>query len=70
MTLSFEDAEIVDLARQLASYSGESLTSVIRTALEERLSRERLRREADRACAARLEHLDELPAGVRLSELV
>jgi len=59
MSLSFEDGEILDLARELASFSGESLVAAIRTALEEKLGRERLLRGADRNFASRLERLAE-----------
>jgi antitoxin VapB len=57
--LSFEDGEILDLARELAALSGETLISAIRTALEERLGRERMLRSADRGLADRIDHLDD-----------
>ena len=44
MALSLKDPETDRLARQVASLTGESLTTAIRTALAERLKRERLRR--------------------------
>jgi hypothetical protein len=62
MALSFEDGEILDLARELATLSGETLIFAIRTALEQRLGRERLLRNADRNFAERLEHLSDHPA--------
>ena len=44
MALSFKDKEIDSLARQLATLTGETLTEAVRTALAERLRRERLKR--------------------------
>jgi antitoxin VapB len=44
MAFSLKDAEMDALARQVASLTGESLTQTIRTALAERLKRERLKR--------------------------
>jgi hypothetical protein len=51
MSLSFEEGEILDLARELAALSGETLTAAIRTALEERLGRARMLRGADQRFA-------------------
>jgi antitoxin VapB len=53
MPLSFEDGEILDLARELAALSGETLTAAIRTALEEKLGRARMLRGVDREFAER-----------------
>jgi antitoxin VapB len=47
MALSIRDPETDRLARELARLTGESMTGAIRAALEERLARERRRREAD-----------------------
>lgn len=44
MALSLKDQETDRLARQLATLTGESITQAVRTALAERLERERLRR--------------------------
>jgi antitoxin VapB len=44
MALSLKDAETDALARQVATLTGETLTQAIRTALAERLKRERLKR--------------------------
>lgn len=63
MALSLKDKETDHLAREVAKLTGETLTTAIRTALAERLARERLRRgqetdlverlmEIGRACAA------------------
>ena len=62
MALSLKDPETDRLAREVAKMTGETLTVAIRTALEERLHREQLRRgdaglaeqlmEIGRECAA------------------
>ena len=44
MPLSLKDPETDRLAREVAKMTGETLTVAIRTALEERLRREQLRR--------------------------
>ena len=44
MALSIRDPETDRLARELAQLTGETMTRAIRTALEERLGRERQRR--------------------------
>ncbi len=44
MALSLKDRETDRLAREVAELTGETLTQAIRTALAERLQRERLRR--------------------------
>lgn len=43
MALSLKNHETDSLARQVASLTGETLTQAVRTALAERLQRERLR---------------------------
>ena len=43
MALSLKDPETDRLAREVARMTGETLTVAIRTALQERLNRERLR---------------------------
>ena len=47
MALSIRDPETDRLARELARLTGESMTGAIRAALQERLAREKRRREAD-----------------------
>src|SRR5688500_5141153 len=44
MALSLKDPETDRLAREVARLTGESLTTAVRTALAERLEREKLRR--------------------------
>jgi antitoxin VapB len=44
MALSLKDPETDRLAREVTKLTGESLTEAVRTALRERLVRERLRR--------------------------
>jgi antitoxin VapB len=44
LALSFKDKETDRLAREVAALTGETLTDAVRTALAERLERERLRR--------------------------
>ncbi len=44
MALSLKDKETDRLAREVAALTGETLTDAVRTALAERLQRERLRR--------------------------
>jgi len=66
MALSIRDPETDRLARELARLTGESMTGAIRVALEERLAREKRRREADidrrrRAINAIVEHASRLP---------
>jgi antitoxin VapB len=43
MALSFKDPETDRLAREVSRLTGETLTEAVRTALAERLDRERLR---------------------------
>jgi antitoxin VapB len=47
MALSIRDPETDRLARELAQLTGETMTRAIRTALEERLARQRHQREQD-----------------------
>jgi antitoxin VapB len=58
MALSLKDPETDRLAREVAKLTGESLTEAVRTALAERLERERLRRGQPRRSLA--EGLDAL----------
>lgn len=44
MALSLKDPETDRLAREVSRLTGESLTEAVRVALQERLTRERLRR--------------------------
>jgi antitoxin VapB len=60
VALSLKDAETDRLAREVASLTGETLTTAIRTALSQRLERERLRRGRRAGLADRL-----LAIGVR-----
>jgi antitoxin VapB len=57
MALSLKDAETDRLARELAKLTGESLTEAVRTALAERLERERRPRGATKGLAERLDEL-------------
>ena len=52
MALSLKDPETDRLAREVARLTGESLTQAVRTALAERLERERLRRGKPRKSVA------------------
>jgi len=54
MALSLKDKETDRLAREVAALTGETLTTTIRTALAERLERERLRRGISNRLADRL----------------
>jgi antitoxin VapB len=54
MALSLKDKETDRLAREVAALTGETLTDAIRTALTERLERERLRRGGSTRLADRL----------------
>ena len=47
MALSIRDPETDRLARELARLTGETMTHAIRTSLEERLAREKRRRDQD-----------------------
>ena len=55
MALSLKDAETDRLARELAKLTGESLTEAVRTALAERLERERRKRGRAKSLAERLD---------------
>ena len=57
MALSLKDPQTDRLAREMARLTGETLTVAIRTALEERLQREMLRRGQSAGLAERLEAL-------------
>ena len=58
MALSLKDPETDRLAREVARLTGESLTEAVRTALAERLERERLRRgRSKRSLAERLNEI-------------
>ena len=65
MALSLKDKETDRLAREVAALTGETLTDAVRTALAERLERERLRRGGPTRLADRLleigRHCAELP---------
>ena len=65
MALSLKDPETDRLAREVAALTGETLTDAVRTALAERLARERLRRGEVPGLAERLraigEHCASLP---------
>jgi antitoxin VapB len=54
MALSLKDPETDRLAREVAKLTGESLTEAVRTALAERLERERRKRGRARGLAERL----------------
>ncbi len=55
MALSLKDPETDALARQVAKLTGETLTEAVRTALSERLARERLKRGKPADLIARVE---------------
>ena len=57
MALSLKDKETDRLAREVAALTGESLTQAVRTALAERLERERLRRGRGMGLAEQLHKL-------------
>lgn len=57
MALSLKDPETDRLARQVAKLTGETLTDAVRTALAERLERERLKRGKASDLTAKLERL-------------
>jgi antitoxin VapB len=57
MALSLEDAETDRLAREVARLTGESLTEAVRTALAERLERERRKRDRGKSLAERLNEI-------------
>ena len=57
MALSLKDAETDRLAREVAQLTGESLTQAVRTALAERLERERRKRGEMKGLAQRLDEL-------------
>ena len=66
MALSIRDAATDRLARELSALTGETMTGAIRAALEERLAREKRRREADverrrKAIDAIVDHCAALP---------
>ena len=64
MALSLKDLETDRLARAVASLTGESLTDAVRTALAERLERERLRRGQSAGLVARLRAIGETCAAL------
>ena len=57
MALSLKDPETDRLARAVAAMTGESLTVAVRTALAERMERERLRRGRPGNLAAKLDEI-------------
>jgi len=54
MALSIKTPEADELARSLASLTGESMTAAVTTALRERLARERAKHQASASLPARL----------------
>lgn len=66
MALSIRDPKTDRLARELATLTGETMTGAIRVALEQRLQRERRRRQAEidrrrKAIDAIVERFSRLP---------
>ena len=59
MAISLKDPEADRLARAVAALTGENLTTAIRTALAERLERERLRRGQVADLVARIREIGE-----------
>ncbi len=57
MAISLKDPETDRLARAVAALTGETLTAAVRTALAERLERERLKRGEPRDLAARIREI-------------
>jgi antitoxin VapB len=57
MALNLKDKETDRLAREIVNLTGETLTDAVRTALAERLARERLRRGKTAGLADRLDAL-------------
>jgi antitoxin VapB len=57
MALSLKNAETDRLAREVARLTGESLTEAVRTALAERLERERRKRDRGKSLAERLNEI-------------
>ena len=57
MALSLKDAETDRLAREVAKLTGESLTEAVRTALAERLERERRKRGRSKSLVERLNQI-------------
>jgi antitoxin VapB len=57
MALSLKDPETDRLAREVAKLTGESLTEAVRTALAERLERERRKRGRARSLVERLNEI-------------
>jgi antitoxin VapB len=57
MALSLKDRETDRLAREVAKLTGESLTEAVRTALAERLERERHKRGRTKSLADRLNEI-------------
>ena len=57
MALSLKDPETDRLAREVAKLTGESLTEAVRTALAERLERERRKRGRTKSLVARLNEI-------------
>ncbi len=64
MAISLKDSETDRLARQVAALTGETLTEAIRTALSERLERERSRRGLSGDLVDRLRQIGEHCAGL------
>ncbi|WP_158629261.1 MAG: type II toxin-antitoxin system VapB family antitoxin [Roseitalea porphyridii] len=72
MGLNIKNERVHELARELAALRNESMTSVIKKALENELERERnrddearlARIEAKQELMAHIRAMDELPAGV------
>ncbi len=64
MALSLKDPETDTLARQVAKLTGESLTVAVRTALSERLARERLKRGERADISARLKEISRRSAAL------
>jgi antitoxin VapB len=57
MALSLKDGETDRLAREVAKLTGESLTEAVRTALAERLERERRKRGRSKSLVERLNEI-------------
>lgn len=65
MPLNIKDEEVHDLARTLASATGETMTEAVRVALKERIARERRRRGAKASAEELLEIGRRCAAGLK-----
>jgi antitoxin VapB len=67
--LNIKDAEATRLARELAELTGETQTETVRTALRQRLEREKAERESHAASSAERKRLDVEKALVEIKKI-